>query len=270
MDLVDTHCHIQSIGSESGEAGTRQLWAKDTDLSAEAVIASAHAHDINRLICVGCDLEDSILAIDFAKDKPECFATIGLHPHEAKLYAHNAAALEQFSALATQDKVVAIGECGLDYFYGHSPKEDQLEVLKFQIELAIKQDLPLIFHVRDAFDDFWPVFEQYEGIRGVLHSFTDNKANLDKALAKGLYIGVNGIATFNKKPEQEDVYKAIPLERLLLETDAPFLTPAPYRGTINEPMRVSVVADFVSNLRHENRESLASQTTDNAIKLFRI
>jgi len=270
MDLVDTHCHIQSIGSDSGEAGTRQLWAKSPDLSAAKVIANAHAHGVNKLICVGCDLRDSILAIDFARDKPECFATIGIHPHEAKRYAQDKNALNQFKGLASKDKVVAVGECGLDYYYGHSPKEDQIELLKFQIELALHEDLPLIFHVRDSFDDFWPVFEQYEGIRGVLHSFTDNMANLDKALSKGLYIGVNGIATFNKKPEQEEVYKAIPLDNLLLETDSPYLTPAPYRGTINEPMRVGVVADFLSKLKSEDRQNLAGKTTKNVIELFGI
>jgi TatD DNase family protein len=269
MELIDTHCHIQSIGAHTGEAGTMRLWA-ESNLTAETVIANAHEHGVSKMICVGCDLEDSRQVIEFVKDKPECFATIGIHPHEAKRYAKDKEALNQFASLAKKDKVVAIGECGLDYFYGHSPKEDQIEVLKFQIELALKQDLSLIFHVRDAFDDFWPIFEQYEGIRGVLHSFTDNMANLDKALSKSLLIGVNGIATFNKKPEQEAVYKAIPLDKLLLETDSPFLTPAPFRGTINEPMRVGLVAEFLSKLKSEDRQSLAGKTTKNAIELFGI
>jgi TatD DNase family protein len=270
MNLVDTHCHIQSIGAPNGEDHTRQLWLKNSELTPDNVIERAKSRDVTKLICVGCDLPDSELAIDYVKNRDECYASIGIHPHEAKEYIDNREKLDQFAKLVTQPKVVAIGECGLDYYYNHSNKADQLEILKFQIELAHKHNLPLIFHVRDAFEDFWPVFESYTGITGVLHSFTDTEANLDKAITKGLYIGVNGIATFVKDEKQLEVYKSIPLTHLLLETDSPYLTPTPYRGTINEPMRVSVVADFVSNLRHENRESLASQTTDNAIKLFRI
>ena len=178
--------------------------------------------------------------------------------------------LKEFSELATQPKVVAIGECGFDFYYNHSPKEAQIEVLKFQIELALEHNLPLVFHVREAFDDFWPLFDSYRGVRGVLHSFTDSKENLDKALERDLYIGVNGIATFAKNPAQLDVYRAIPLQKLLLETDAPFLTPTPYRGTINEPKRVGTVADFVADLRGENRENLSAATTSNAQTLFGI
>jgi TatD DNase family protein len=172
--------------------------------------------------------------------------------------------------LATAPKVVAIGECGLDYYYGHSPKEKQIEVMKFQIELAMKHDLPVIFHVRDAFDDFWPVFDSYTGVRGVLHSFTDSAENLHKAMARDLYIGVNGIATFAKKPEQLAVYREVPLQKLLLETDAPFLTPVPYRGNINEPKRVRTIMEFLAGLRGEDRDVLARATTRNVQKLFGI
>jgi len=143
-------------------------------------------------------------------------------------------------------------------------------VLKFQIELAIEHNLPLIFHVREAFDDFWPILDEYESIRGVLHSYTDTQANLDKALERGLYIGVNGIATFAKSQSQLDVYRAVPLQKLLLETDAPFLTPTPYRGTINQPKRVGTIAEFVASLRGESLEQLAAATTQNAHDLFGI
>ncbi|HET8709169.1 MAG TPA: TatD family hydrolase, partial [Candidatus Saccharimonadales bacterium] len=174
-----------------------------------------------------------------------------------------------FAALVTSPKVVAVGETGLDYFYNHSPKEAQIEVLKFQIELALTHDLPLIFHVREAFSDFWPILKRYEGkVRGVLHSFTDSRENLEKALECGFYIGVNGIATFTKDPRQLEMYRAIPLENLLLETDAPFLTPVPHRGTICEPYHVSVTADFLSGLREEPLETIAAATTRNARQLF--
>ncbi|HEX4774745.1 MAG TPA: TatD family hydrolase [Candidatus Saccharimonadales bacterium] len=270
QELVDTHCHIQSIGSAKGERVTREIWAKVPGLTADGVIATASEHGVTRLVCVGCDLQDSRLAIDFAKNRQSCWATIGIHPHEAKHFAGQSAKLQEFSKLATRPKVVAVGECGLDYYYEHSPKTTQIEVLKFQIELAQKYNLPLIFHVREALDDFWPVLDSYKGLRGVLHSFTDSAENLAKALDRGLFIGVNGIATFAKNPAQLEVYRSIPLKSLLLETDAPFLTPTPYRGSINEPKRVGVVADFLANLRGENRADLAETTTANARQLFGI
>jgi TatD DNase family protein len=270
MELVDTHCHIQSAGLDEGEKSTRELWAKAPELTGDKLVANAVEAGVTRLLCVGCDLEDSKLAINFAGKHENCWATIGLHPHEAQHFASQPALLKEFSGLAAQPRVVAVGECGFDFYYNHSPKEAQIEVLKFQIELALEHDLPLVFHVRDAFDDFWPIFDSYSGIRGVLHSFTDTAENLNKAMERNLYIGVNGIATFAKNPAQLDVYRAIPLSNLLLETDAPFLTPTPYRGTINEPKRVKTVADFVADLRGESRETVSAVTTSNAQTLFGI
>jgi TatD DNase family protein len=128
----------------------------------------------------------------------------------------------------------------------------------------------MVFHVREAFDDFWPIFDSYSGIRGVLHSFTDSATNLDKAVERELYLGVNGIATFAKDPGLLEVYRTIPLSNLLLETDAPFLTPSPFRGTINEPAKIGIIADFLSELRGEVRADLAAATTANARQLFGI
>lgn len=270
MELVDTHCHIQSIGLDIGERTTRQLWAKNEELTAQKVIDSASEHGVTKLICVGCDLDDSKLAIDFVQNYKNCWASVGIHPHEAKHYASKQEKLEQFAQLASQNKVIAIGECGLDYYYEHSPKKDQKILLEFQIELALKTKLPIIFHVRDAFDDFWPIFDKYSDIKGVLHSYTDNSENLKKAIDRNLYIGINGIATFVKDDTQVEVYKSIPLNNLLLETDAPFLTPTPYRGKVNEPKRLGATADFLSELRGEDRKDLAKITTANANKLFGI
>ena len=270
MELVDTHCHIQSAGNAAGERTTREIWAKDSVISAEKLVANATESGVTKLVCVGCDLEDSQLAVDFVQNHPSCWASIGLHPHEAQHYVDDQTKRDNFATLAVSPKVIAIGECGLDYFYEHSPRDAQIMVLKFQIELAIEHNLPLIFHVREAFDDFWPILDEYESIRGVLHSYTDTQANLDKALERGLYIGVNGIATFAKSQSQLDVYRAVPLQKLLLETDAPFLTPTPYRGTINQPKRVGTIAEFVASLRGESLEQLAAATTQNAHDLFGI
>ncbi|HEY5152572.1 MAG TPA: TatD family hydrolase, partial [Candidatus Saccharimonadales bacterium] len=256
-ELVDTHCHIQSAGQGGGEKVTRELWAKAPELTGGAIVAVAAEAGVTRLVCVGCDAADSRLAIDFVKSRENCWASIGIHPHEARHYAGDSQKLADFAKLVGQPKVAAVGECGFDFYYNHSPKADQAEVLKFQIELALEHDLPVIFHVREAFDDFWPVFDGYTGVRGVLHSYTDSAANLAKALERGLYIGINGIATFTKNPAQAGIYKAIPLENLLLETDSPFLAPHPHRGSVNQPKHLADVAAFLAGLRSERPEDLA-------------
>lgn len=270
MEFVDTHCHIQSAGKPVGEKGTRELWAKAPEKQPDDIIAKAAEKGVTRMVCVGCTLEDSQLAVDFVSNHSQCWASIGIHPHEARDYADDPVLLGKFAALAEKPKVIAIGECGLDYYYEHSPREAQEKVLRFQIELALQHDLPLIFHVRDAYDDFWPIFESYKDIRGVLHSFTDSVANLERAVGHGLYIGVNGIATFAKQNAQQDMYRKIPLDNLLLETDAPFLTPIPHRGTLCEPYHISVIAEFMSAHRNQDLTSLAQATTNNAKYLFKI
>jgi len=269
-ELVDTHCHIQSVEAGSGEAHTRRLWEKADGLKAEDVIGSAKSEGVTRMVCVGCDLEDSRLAVSFAQDHEGTWSSIGIHPHEAQHYAGNTPKLTEFSDLVNSDKVVAIGECGLDYFYEHSPKDAQVEVLRFQLELAAVNNLPVIFHVRNAFDDFWPVYDSIPGIKGVLHSFTDSIEHLNQAVERGLYIGVNGIATFTKDPEQIVMYRTIPDDSLVLETDAPFLTPTPYRGNVNEPKRVVRVAEFLADLKTTDFGTIAELTTRNARRLFSI
>ena len=244
------------------------LWAKADGLTAREIIDSAAKADVVRMLCVGCDLEDSKLSIDFVQRHPECFASIGIHPHEAQHYFGRQELLDEFAALVKSPRVIAIGECGFDFYYNHSPRAAQTEVLEFQLGLAKTHTLPCVFHVREAFDDFWRVYDKYH-VPGVLHSFTDSGENLARAVERGLYIGVNGIATF-AKAQQLEVYKTIPLEYLLLETDAPFLTPHPYRGTVNQPKNIRVIAEFMAELRGERLEDLAAKTTANARTLFGI
>ncbi len=255
MQFTDTHCHIQ---------------VADYPLESADVIKGAKLVGVDRLIVVGCDLYDSQAATGMAATNDGIWAAIGLHPHEASKYVGEPELLNEFAALASQSKVVAIGECGLDYYYNHSPKAAQKQLLRFQLELAQKHNLPLIFHVRDAFQDFWPIFDEYPGLRGVVHSFTAAQADLDQILTRNLYVGINGIMTFTKKPEQLAAAKAIPLDRLLLETDAPYLTPSPLRGKVCEPKYVRVTAEFLSNLRGESLEELAAATTHNAATLFKL
>ncbi len=266
MELIDTHCHIHF---------------PDYELDPDEVIKSAVKEGVKELLCVGCTVHDSQRAIEFAAKHPNIWASVGMHPHEGAVYVNDTAALQLFRELATKPKVVAIGETGLDYHYMHSPKEDQKKLFRFQLDLAIEHSLPLIFHVRDpqpmhskaglsAFDDFFDILDQYKGIKGVVHSFTADKAALDKILARELYVGINGIVTFAKDAELLETVKIIPLNRLLLETDAPFLTPAPFRGKVCEPKYVRVVAEFMAKLRGESIETLAGATSNNARALFNL
>jgi TatD DNase family protein len=253
--FTDTHCHIQFT---------------DYPLDTEEVIKNAHLVGVERLLAVGCTLEDSQAAVELAAKHQDIWAAIGLHPHEAQNYVKNPKALAEFKSLASKPKVVAIGECGLDYYYNHSPKANQQQLLRFQLQLAQEYKLPLIFHIRDAFEDFWPIFDEYSHLRGVVHSFTATKAELDQVLSRGLYVGLNGIMTFSKSIDQLAAAKALPLDKLLLETDAPFLTPSPFRGTICQPKHLRVTAEFLSRLRNESLEELAAATTRNAAQLFNL
>ncbi|HZM64231.1 MAG TPA: TatD family hydrolase [Candidatus Saccharimonadales bacterium] len=300
MQLVDTHCHIHEadptikMDTETRRKYEKAGWPKPDDMIAEAIEAG-----VSKMICVGTTLADSQLAVQFVQTRPNCWASIGIHPHEAKDHL-NLNEKKEFEFLLTTDegwqamgqlpprahegargrgkwpdrtptpsKVVAIGECGLDYYYADSPKAEQAELLHFQLQLAEKYNLPVIFHVRDAFDDFWPIFDQYK-VRGVIHSFSATRKELDKILARDLFVGLNGIMTFTKNEDQLEAAKVVPLENILLETDAPFLTPDPHRGTICKPKHVSVIAAFLANLRGESVQELARHSTSNAHKLFGI
>lgn len=246
--LVDTHCHIHDT---------------NYPLDIGDVVARAHHAGVNQMICVGTSEQSSRDAVVFAGNHEHVYAAIGVHPHDTK---EGYAAIGEL--LAAGEKPVAIGEIGLDYFYTHSPRDVQIRALEEQLALARRYDLPVIFHVRDAFDDFWPIFDNIPGLRGVLHSFTDTQANVDRALARGLYIGVNGISTFTKDPAQQAMFASLPLERMVLETDAPFLTPSPYRGTVNEPAFVRNIAEFHATIRGVDLDTVAHATSTNARALF--
>ena len=166
--------------------------------------------------------------------------------------------------------IIAIGEIGLDYFYEHSDRKLQWQLLERQLQLARDFTLPVIFHVREAFDDFWPIFDNFSGIKGVLHSFTDTMQNAERAFANNLYIGINGIATFTKDRAQQQIFREVPLSKILLETDAPYLTPVPYRGKLNEPAYVRVVAEHIARERNLSLEDVARQTLHNATILFNL
>ncbi len=253
ISFTDTHCHIHDLeffpggGDEPYEQGC--------------------AAGVRRQFLVGTDSRSSEEAVRFCADKDGgAYAVIGIHPHEAEKELPGSAEFLRWCRAQTGKKLVGIGEIGLDYHYDHSPREQQIALLEKQIELALELQLPVSFHVRAAFDDFWPLFDNFHGIRGVLHSFTDTVETMEKGLERGLFIGVNGIATFAR--DRDETTKNIPLDRILLETDAPFLTPAPIRGKINVPGNIPLIASYVAELRGITVEELSQGTERNVDRLF--
>ena len=248
--LTDTHAHLQ-FDDFAGQV--------------PAVLHRAAEAGVEKIITVGVDSEDSRNAVALAATYERVWATVGVHPHAAH---ESQPAVAYLRELATRRKVVAIGECGLDFFRSEATPDEQEALLRLQIELALELDLPLIFHVREAFERFFAVTGDYAALHGVVHSFTGGPAELKQALEVGLNVALNGIITFTKDPGLLEAARQVPQERLLLETDCPYLSPAPHRGKTNEPARVADIAAFLAELRGEPVERLAAQTTTNAEALF--
>lgn len=253
MELVDTHCHLHFA---------------DYFTEPDEIVADAKKASVTRLINIGTNLEDSKKAIDFAGRTKNVWATAGVHPHDASNFLAQKESSVILEKLLSMPKVVAVGEIGLDYYRNRSPKDDQEKALRTQVELGLKMNLPFVFHVRDAWPEFWKIIDDYSGIKGVAHSFNSGLADLNKVLAHGFYVALNGIMTFTSDESQLAAARAVPLDKLVIETDAPFLAPKPFRGKTCEPKHVAVIAEFLANLRGENLEHFAKITTQNAINLF--
>ncbi len=258
--LVDTHAHVHF-----------EDYKDDLDV----VFQNARDNGVGHIVCVGTDEQDSHRALDFVSDElvskqaagVALSATIGLHPHEA---SRGDEALTAIEFLLQIGEPIAIGECGLDYYRNLSTKDEQMYALEFQIKLAMKHNLPVVFHVRDAWDDFFTTVRKYPDLRGVIHSFTGGPHEVERAIELGLYFGLNGIMTFTSDEAQLEAAKLIPADKLLLETDCPFLTPAPLRGKRNEPANVALVARFLAELRNEEYMELVDTTEDNFKNLFAV
>ena len=261
MHLVDTHCHVHSTE-----------FAIDFDVVRTKAVESG----VLQMICVGCTATDSQDVVNFVASRPGVYGAVGIHPHEAVVGEDD---FELLASLARSPKVVAIGECGLDYYYCNAPENDQKQALEFQLMLARSAKLPLIFHVRDekthnqatvgrAFAEFFEILDRYSGTKGVVHSFTAGVPTLLEVQKRGLHVGVNGIVTFAKDDNLLQVAKTIDITKILLETDSPFLTPVPLRGKINTPANVRLVAACLAEMRGMDLGELIEATTLNARLLF--
>lgn len=253
--LMDTHAHL-----DFPEFAGRL----------DEVLERAAAAQVTEMVGIGIDYETSRQAVAIASRYPNVWATVGLHPHGAcRLEAE---ALDQWRRLAGADRVVAIGEVGLDYYRDRQPREIQRQCLRTQLDLAVELGLPVVFHIREAHQDFLAIASDYADrlAPSVLHCFSGDWATAQRCLAFGWFLSVPGVVTFAKAEVLQEVVRRAPLDRLLLETDAPFLAPMPYRGQTNEPAYLRHTALKVAELRGLDLDAVARATTTNAHRVFRI
>lgn len=258
--LTDSHCHVH---------------AKEYSLDASGLVEEAYKNDISDIFMVGTTIKNSAEAVEFACSHQHVFAIVGVHPHEAKHFDDTSAHLIAELISQNQAKVIAVGEIGLDYYYGFSDTKQQQTALLAQLALAEKYDLPCSFHVRGArdnpdqvFEDFWTILDDFPRTRGVLHSFTASSVQLSSAKQRRLLIGVNGILTFTRDESQLTMLREIDDDQIVFETDAPYLTPKPHRGKINTPSYVRLVAEQIAQKRNQSVEHLSECSQANIRRIF--
>lgn len=252
--FVDSHCHLDF---------------KDFDADRQEVLARARAAKVAMMLTISTKITEAAEIIALAEAHDELACSIGIHPHEAGAQPQTSAA--QLVQLARHPKVIGIGETGLDYYYEHSPREAQQKNFRAHIEAARLSGLPLIVHARDADEDTADIMEDEMGkgaYPALIHCFTAGPELARRALDIGCYISISGIATFNSAKQLRQTIETIPLERLLIETDAPFLAPVPHRGKRNEPSFVADTAAALAALKGVSVEQLAQATSDNFFTLF--
>jgi TatD DNase family protein len=264
MQLTDTHTH---------------LYGEEYDADRAEVVARAETAGVTRLVAIGAGLASSEVAVALAETLPNMIAAVGVHPHEARDFDESQ--WQRIRALAERPAVRAIGEIGLDYHYDFSPREAQRACFQAQLSLAAHAGLPVVIHMREAEDDVYDVLKaavaphppSEDGgagaIRGVvMHCFLGGPGWAEKWLALGCLLGIGGAATFKKSNELREAIRITPLNRLLLETDCPYMTPHPYRGKRNEPAYIPLVAQAVADAKGITVEEVAAATTANALGIF--
>jgi TatD DNase family protein len=257
--LIDTHTHLDD--------------ARYND-DREAIITRARDAGVEAFVTIGCDLTTSQAAVALAEQYPFVYASIGVHPHEVKHILDSW--YGEFRRLAQRQKVVAYGEIGLDYHYNHSPPREQRQRFREQIQLARELNLPVIIHTREAQEDTITILKEENAseVGGVFHCFSGDAWLAKDALDLGFYLSFSGILTFHNATMLREIAKTAPLDRLLIETDCPYLTPLPHRGKRNEPAYVSFVAQKLAEIHADapgmSVETIGRITTQNAKRLFKI
>ena len=250
--LTDTHCH---------------LFYKELKNDLDAIISRAIDMKVTRFICVGTNIEDSKECLSISENNDNIFASVGVHPHDAQNVLEGY--IDEIYELMEFESMVAIGEMGLDYFRNISEPLIQEKVFREQVKVAQDLNRPIIFHNREADSDIIKVLSDYPDVIGVAHCFSSNLETANALLEMGYYISFSGNLTF-KNSHLPDIAKEIPMERLLVETDSPYLSPEPHRGKKNEPSRVRFVAEKLAEIKKISFEDIAKHTHENASKLFQL
>jgi len=254
MLFIDTHAHLDIPPLN-----------QDTD---NIIKRSTDAH-IEKIITIGVDIKSSLASLNYAMTYDMVYASCGIHPNHAKDISVDD--LLQLKELAKNKKSVAIGETGLDYYWDYCPQEKQKEIFLSQIDIARETDLPLIIHSRDSNDDVYEILKTHaKGIRGVFHCFSGDKDFAKKILDLGFYLSFTGVVTFSKATITKEVAAFVPLDRIFLETDCPYLAPVPKRGKINEPSYIIYIAEEISKIKGSTTEEIGHCTTENAKAFFRL
>jgi TatD DNase family protein len=250
--FIDSHCHLNLLAEEEG--------------GIQAALDQAKAHNVEHILCIAIDKKSSKDVVDIAHSYPNITASVGIHPN----VENEEFSVEELIEAASQDKVIAIGETGLDYFRSEGDLEWQRDRFRVHIEAAKHTKKPLIIHTREAREDTMSILEneQAEQAGGIIHCFTENWETAKRALDIGFYISLSGIVTFKSAKELQEVAKKLPLDRILIETDSPYLAPVPHRGKTNQPAFVTHVAEFLAELRNDTVENIAATTTHNFRTLF--
>lgn len=252
--LVDTHAHLQDEAYQD----------------VKAVLKRAADNGVEKVVCIGYDYESSVTALNLARKYKEVYAVIGIHPHDSKELDDNL--LAKLYDLGCQPKVVAIGEIGLDFYRNLSPQEVQQKAFLAQLKLARELNKPVVIHDRDAHQEVLDTLKAERGgvNGGIMHCYSGHMPLAVELMKLGLHISFAGPVTFKNAKKTHEVAAKMPLDRLLVETDCPYLTPEPYRGKTNEPANVLLVAEKIAKLRQKTIEEIAYQTTLNAHRVFRI
>jgi TatD DNase family protein len=250
--LVDSHCHIPMLGKE---------------MDVNEVIAHAKSLGVEHMLCVSVDLETYPEILNLAEKHEHIYASVGVHPNTTM---QDEVSAETLAELAANDHVIAIGETGLDYFRSEGDLDWQRQRFRTHIRAAKSVNKPLIIHTREVGEDITRILQE-EGadeVGGVMHCFVEDWETAQKAMAMNFYISFSGIVTFKNAKQVQEVAKQVPLERMLVETDSPYLTPVPYRGKPNQPGYTRYVAEFIADLKGISFEQVAEQTTENFFNLF--
>lgn len=251
--IIETHCHLDYLAPEE----------------LESTLNRSREVGVERIITIAVSAQNLSTVRELTRHSAQIWGTQGIHPHEAESFSPEVAL--EIREHATDQRILAIGEIGLDYYYDHADRAVQRSVFEQQLQIAAELDLPVVIHTREADEDTRDILKNYSGLlsrKGVIHSFTSSLALAEFCLAEGFALGFNGIATFNRAENVREVIAATPAEQLLLETDAPYLTPVPYRGRPNAPYYLPFIAEQVAAVKEMPIEELLQQAYSNSLELF--